>query len=85
MIKWKGGQDLFDPEPLRVIEAAHSALEKQAGLGNVWSLDSLRRWLQAGGDPSVDTLKKYVGLLPEHLVRRFIAKETIRKSSMPWV
>jgi uncharacterized protein len=60
---------------LRAIAAAHSALEKEAGLGNVWSLESLRRWLVEGGDPSVDTLKKYVGLLPEHLVRRFIAKE----------
>ncbi len=75
MIKWKSGQDLFDPGPLRAIAAAHSALEKEAGLGNVWSLESLQRWLAAGGDPSVDTLKKYVGLLPEHLVRRFIAKE----------
>ena len=75
MIKWKSGQDLFDPAPLRAIAAAHSALEKEAGLGNVWSLESLRRWLVEGGDSSVDTLKKYVGLLPEHLVRRFIAKE----------
>ena len=75
MIKWKGEESLFDPAPLRVIAAAHAVLEKQAGLGNVWSLDSLRRWLAENGDGSVDTLKKYVGVLPEHLVRRFIAKE----------
>jgi uncharacterized protein len=75
MIKWKGGESLFDPAPLDVIAKAHAVLEQQAGLGNVWSLDSLRRWLAESGDGRVDTLKKYVGLLPEHLVRRFIAKE----------
>ena len=75
MVKWTGGQSLFDPGPLAVIADAHAVLEQQAGLGNVWSLDSLRRWLRDGGDGSVDSLKKYVGLLPDHLVRRFIAKE----------
>ena len=75
MIRWKDGTKLYDPAPLSVIEATHTALEKAAGLGNVWSLESLRRWLRESGDDSVETLKKYVGLLPEHLVRRFIAKE----------
>jgi predicted RND superfamily exporter protein len=75
MVKWTGGQGLFDPTPLAVIAAAHTVLEKEAGLGNVWSLESLRRWLQEAGDAKVETLQKYVGILPEHLVRRFIAKE----------
>ena len=75
MIRWKDGTKLYDPAPLSVIEATHAALEQSAGLGNVWSLESLRRWLRETGDDSVETLKKYVGLLPEHLVRRFIAKE----------
>lgn len=75
MIRWKDGTDLYEPGPLQVIQATHEALEKAAGLGNVWSLESLRRWLHENGDDSVATVKKYVGLLPEHLVRRFIAKE----------
>ncbi len=75
MVKWSGGQSLFDPAPLAVIAQAHAVLEKTAGLGNVWSLDSLRRWLRDAGDARIETLQKYVGLLPEHLVRRFIAKE----------
>jgi predicted RND superfamily exporter protein len=50
-------------------------LEKEAGLGNVWSLESLRRWLDAAGDASIPTIKKYVGILPDHLVRRFIAAD----------
>ena len=75
MIRWKDGTDLYDPVPLQVIAATHEALEKAAGLGNVWSLESLRRWLHENGDDSVETVKKYVKLLPDHLVRRFIAKE----------
>ncbi|MET0194456.1 MAG: MMPL family transporter, partial [Hyphomicrobiaceae bacterium] len=53
----------------------HEILEKTAGLGNVWSLESLRRWLKEAGDDRIETVKKFVGILPEHLVRRFIAKE----------
>jgi predicted RND superfamily exporter protein len=83
MIQWKGsknspadgGISLFDPATLAVIAAAHDVLEKEAGLGNVWSLDSLRRWLAESGDSSVETIKKYVGLLPDNLVRRFISAD----------
>ena len=58
-----------------MIAKTHEILEKQAGLGNVWSLESLRRWLKEAGDERVETVQKFVGFLPEHLVRRFIAKE----------
>ncbi len=75
MIQWKGERGLFDPETLGVIADAHTTIEKAAGLGNVWSLDSLRRWLMEAGDDRVETVKKYVGLLPTHLVRRFIAAD----------
>ena len=75
MIEWKTGEGLFSPRPLEVIAKTHEVLEKQAGLGNVWSLESLRRWLREAGDERVETVQKYVKILPEHLVRRFIAKE----------
>jgi len=75
MIQWKNGASLYDPGTLKVIEETHLALEKAAGLGNVWSLESLRRWLRENGNDNVETIQKYVKLLPDHLVRRFIAKE----------
>ena len=75
MIEWKSGEGLFSPGPLEVIAKTHEILETQAGLGNVWSLESLRRWLREAGDERVETVQKFVKLLPEHLVRRFIAKE----------
>lgn len=73
MIRWTGSQSLYDPPTLAAIAQAHDVLEQRVGLGNVWSLESLRRWLAAAGDASVENVKHYVGVLPEHLVRRFIA------------
>jgi hypothetical protein len=78
MVQWKTGADLFDDKTVKVIAEAHAVLEKAAGLGNVWSLDSLRRWLKDAGDDRIETLQKYVGYLPKHLVDRFIAAD--RKS-----
>ncbi len=75
MVEWKTGASLYDPGVIEVIAKAHEILEKQAGLGNVWSLESLRRWLKDAGDERIETVKRYVKVLPEHLVRRFIAKE----------
>lgn len=75
MIQWPQARSLYDAETLDVIAAAQTVLEKQAGLGNVWSLDSLRRWLAEAGDASIETVKKYVNLLPQHLTRRFISAD----------
>ena len=76
LIEFPKGATLYAPQSLETIAAVHSTVEKQAGVGNVWSLDSLRRWLaERAGKADVDTLKSYVEVLPEHLTRRFIAAE----------
>jgi uncharacterized protein len=75
MVEWLDGAKLFSETPIKVIAETHAVLEKTAGLGNVWSVESLRRWLTDAGDDRIETVAKYVGILPEHLVRRFIAAE----------
>lgn len=75
MIEWKGDQDLYDPSTIKVIGEAHSVLEERAGLGNVWSVESLRRWLEEAGDASIANIKRYVEILPTHLQLRFIAED----------
>ena len=53
----------------------HSTIEKTAGVGNVWSVETLRRWLaEKVGRSDVATLKEYVDLLPAYLTRRFVAE-----------
>jgi predicted RND superfamily exporter protein len=73
LIEFPKGASLYAPQTLATIAAVHSVLEQQAGVGNVWSLETLRRWLaEKAGKSDVATLKQYVDVLPEHLVRRFI-------------
>ncbi|MDB5547659.1 MAG: putative superfamily transporter [Tardiphaga sp.] len=73
LIEFPKGQDLYSPETLKTIADVHAMVEKQAGVGNVWSVETLRRWLaEKAGSSDVATLKEYVNLIPEHLRRRFI-------------
>src|SRR5437588_1111559 len=74
LIEFPKGASLYAPETLKTIADVHATIEKQAGVGNVWSLETLRRWLaEKAGSAEVATLKEYVNLIPEHLVRRFIS------------
>ena len=61
LIEFPKGESLYSPETLATIASVHSALEKQPGVGNVWSLETLRRWLaEKVGKSDVATLKQYV-------------------------
>ncbi len=76
LIEFPPGASLYDDNTLTTIGEVHSIVEKQAGVGNVWSLETLRRWLrEKAGVTDVATLKEYVDILPEHLTRRFISAE----------
>ena len=76
LIEFPKGASLYAPETLQTIADVHSMVENQAGVGNVWSLETLRRWLaEKAGSSDVATLKEYVSVIPEHLVRRFISAD----------
>jgi hypothetical protein len=76
LIELPKGASLYAPETLQTIADVHSQVEKQAGVGNVWSLETLRRWLaEKAGSSDVATLKEYVSVIPEYLVRRFISAD----------
>ncbi len=73
LIQFPKGQSLYSPETLQTIADVHATVEKAAGVGNVWSVESLRRWLaEKAGSTDVATLKEYINVIPEHLIRRFI-------------
>ena len=76
LIKFPPGASLYAPQTLATIADVHKTLESEPGVGNVWSLETLRRWLaEKMGESGVDVLKQYVDLLPRYLVRRFINKD----------
>src|SRR5438874_6128842 len=76
LIEFPEGASLYAPDTLKAIADVHAMVEKSAGVGNVWSLETLRRWLaEKAGATDVSTLKEYVSVIPEHLVRRFISAD----------
>jgi predicted RND superfamily exporter protein len=76
VIELAKGKSLYDPETLATIAEVHAIVEKQPGIANVWSLETLRRWLaEKLGKSDVAALKQYVDILPEYLTRRFISAE----------
>ncbi|HEV7873822.1 MAG TPA: MMPL family transporter, partial [Enterovirga sp.] len=76
LITFPQGRSLYDPETLATIAEVHSVIEHEKGIGNVWSLETLRRWLaEKAGASGTAVLKQYVDVLPEHLTRRFISAE----------
>ena len=75
LIEFPKGKSLYDTDTLDTIAAVHSIIEKQAGVGNVWSIETLRRWLaEKAGRSDVAILKEYVDVLPKYLSRRFISE-----------
>ena len=75
-VQFPQGASLYDPETLAMIGEVHALLEHEKGVGNVWSLETLRQWLaEKAGKSDIATLKSYVDLLPNYLTRRFISAE----------
>ncbi|MDH3579392.1 MAG: MMPL family transporter [Hyphomicrobiales bacterium] len=72
MIDWPAGKSLYDADVLEVIGKVHAIVEDQSGVGNVWSVETLRRWLREADDDSSATLQEYLEILPKHLTNRFI-------------
>jgi predicted RND superfamily exporter protein len=76
LITFPPGLALYAPQTLAAIEDVQRVMESQPGVGNVWSLASLRRWLaEQMGLTGVSALRQYVDELPLFLVRRFVASD----------
>jgi predicted RND superfamily exporter protein len=75
MVDWPQGKSLYDLDVLKVIGDVHSLVETQSGVGNVWSIETLRRWLAKTQEDTPERLKQYVDILPDYLTKRFLAPE----------
>ena len=72
MVDWPQGKTLYDPDVLKVIGDIHARVAAQSGVGNVWSIETLRRWLAKTGEDTPEKLKEYIDILPDYLTKRFI-------------
>ncbi|MGC1180363.1 MAG: MMPL family transporter, partial [Methyloceanibacter sp.] len=57
MVDWPQGKTLYDPDVLKLIGDIHILVETQSGVGNVWSVETLRRWLTKTGEDTPERLK----------------------------
>jgi predicted RND superfamily exporter protein len=76
LVELPAGKSIFDPDSLEAIAAIHTAVETQKGVANVWSVETLRRWLiERMGRTDPGAVEEYVNLLPADIVRRFVSAE----------
>lgn len=76
LIELPAGKTIFDPDALELVGTVHAIVEDQQGLANVWSVETLRRWLsENAATEDIATLQRYVDILPPALTKRFVAKE----------
>jgi predicted RND superfamily exporter protein len=74
LVEFPPGETLYSPQTMSAIADVHAAIERQAGVGNVLSTETLRRWLaEKTGSDDVELVRQYVEMMPEHLTRRFIS------------
>lgn len=75
MLEWPKDKKVTTPDVTAAIRDSHASLEEQAGIGNIWSVETLRRWLAEINKATPEDLADYLGRMPEHLVRRFVNDE----------
>ncbi|MDA7947558.1 MAG: MMPL family transporter [Hyphomicrobiaceae bacterium] len=75
MLEWPEGKKVTDERVVEALAGAHNLIETAAGVGNVWSVETLRQWLIDAGEMGPGVLADYISRLPEHLAQRFISKD----------
>ncbi len=76
MIRWPKTKTISSQDVINAIAESHTLLERQPNIGNVWSLDTLARWLKENvGDASPEIIIDYLEKLPKHLTMRFVNSE----------
>lgn len=75
MLEWPEGKKVTDEGIVDAVAEAHDLIERQAGVGNVWSVETLRQWLVNAGEMGPGVLEDYIKRMPEHVTERFISKD----------
>lgn len=73
MMRWPESKTIEDEEVQNVIAQAHRIFEGYEEVGNVWSVETLRRWIKENlGKDDPKTIVEYLNLMPKHLTVRFL-------------
>ena len=69
------GQSVYSDRLLSALADTDRIVRNEEGIRNVWSIDTLRRWLGRSQELGPDRLKTYIEKLPAHLQMRFLNVE----------
>ncbi|MEL7543075.1 MAG: MMPL family transporter, partial [Pseudomonadota bacterium] len=86
MLSWDDGRSVRSQEMLDIITDVHGVMQQHERIGNVWSVHTLRRWLAGIGVTYVAEIGRYIDLLPDNLVGRFLnepARRTLVTGRVP--
>ena len=73
LLTWEGvDKPVESPEILAAVYETQKLLESEPDIGNVWSIETMRRWLESKGVVSEKALRAYLNVMPKHLYTRFV-------------
>ena len=72
MVTWPEGLDISSSRMTSAIADIHRAVEQTGGVSNVWSAETLRRWLAETGHSSSDDLRTFLSKMPREVYARLV-------------
>ena len=72
MVESPEGESVYSDRMLSALADTDRILRNEEGIRNVWSIDTLRRWLGGPQRLSREQLEAYIQKLPAHLQKRFL-------------
>ncbi|MEM8626731.1 MAG: MMPL family transporter, partial [Pseudomonadota bacterium] len=75
MVTWPEGETITSPRVRAALEQVHDLQSRQPAVTNVWSVDTLRRWLVENDAYTDEKFLEYIADLPEHLRLRFLNED----------
>jgi len=72
MVKWPEGLDISSSRMMSAMADIHRAVEQTGGVSNVWSTETLRRWLAETGHSSNDDLRTFLSKMPREVYARLV-------------
>lgn len=72
MVTWPEGLDISSSRVTSAMADIHRAAEQTGGVSNVWSTETLKRWLAETGHSSNDGFRTFLSKMPQEIYARLI-------------
>lgn len=72
MVTWPKGLDISSTRVMSAMADLHGATERTSGVSNVWSTETLRRWLAETDHSSNDDFQAFLSKMPREVYARLV-------------